>query len=163
MRAPTPIIEISPPHKNPPLETPEQCSQESGMSKRPIRGKSVLLKMGRCLSILFCMWLSDALSSKRITKPCLEPIQTILPTIPNRTGKRSNRTQSVLRQDMFPFLDRGAHRKNSLQIGMVPFKFQSVHETALGQWLMKGGPGPPGIRNSSILEYNWRKIKGQHG
>ena len=31
----------------------------------------------------FCVWPSHALSSKRITKPYSEPIQNVLPTIPN--------------------------------------------------------------------------------
>ena len=64
--------------------------------------------------VLLCVWLPDALSSKRVTKPYSEPIQTIL-------GNDRNRTQSILRQDMFPFLDHGAHKKNALKIGTVPF------------------------------------------
>ena len=38
---------------------------------------------------LFCVWLPDALSSKRISKPYSEPIQTVLTTSPSRTWKQS--------------------------------------------------------------------------
>ena len=34
--------------------------------------------VGRCPSTVLCVWLSDALSSTRVTKPYSEPIQTVL-------------------------------------------------------------------------------------
>ena len=60
--------------------------------------------------VLFCVRLSDVLSSKRITKPHSEPIQT-LPTNPNRTWNNRNRTQSVLRQTCFLSLTVGLTRE----------------------------------------------------
>ena len=75
------------------------------------------------------MWLSDALSSKRTTKPYSEPIQTVLTTSRNRTWKQPKpysictRTQAcclfpslwgsqenLLKIDAFPFSDRTRNR-----------------------------------------------------
>ena len=53
--------------------------------------------------VLFCVWLSDALPSTRIRKPDSEPIQTVLPTSPNRSWKKS-KPYSICTQDKICFL-----------------------------------------------------------
>ena len=50
MRAPTPIIEISPPRKNPPLETPSRCSS----CPRPSRITWQMQIWCRAVSMLWC-------------------------------------------------------------------------------------------------------------
>ena len=61
-------------------------------------------------------------TAQRITKPYSEPIQTVL-------GNNRNHTKSVLRQDMFPFFDRGAHKKMSLKIGAFLFSNRTRNRT----------------------------------
>ena len=76
------------------------------------------------------MWLRDALSSKRVTKPYLEPIQT-------RTADQSKpyleTIETVLDlysdKGMLPFLDHGAHKTNSLTIGTLPFSNRTRNRT----------------------------------
>ena len=58
------------------------------------------------------MWLSDALSSKRITKPYSEPIQTVL----------------YSDKGMFPFLLCGS-QENSLRIGTFPYSNRTRNRT----------------------------------
>ena len=52
-----------------------------------VTAKSVTSR-STAVRVLFCVWLSDALSSTRVTKPYSEPIQTVLTTSPNRTWKQ---------------------------------------------------------------------------
>ena len=72
------------------------------------------------------MWLSDALSSKRVTKPYSEPIQTVLTTSPNRTWKQPKPHSD---KDMSPFLLHRAHKKNSLRIKAFPFSNRTRNRT----------------------------------
>ena len=44
-------------------------------------------------------------------------------------GNNQNRTQSVLRQDMFPFLDCGAHKISWWKIGTFPFSKRTRNRT----------------------------------
>ena len=63
------------------------------------------------------------LTSKRITKPYSEPIQTVLTTSPNRTYLETIETVLDLYSDkgMIPFLLRGTHKRDSLKIDAFPF------------------------------------------
>ena len=56
-----------------------------------------------CDSMVFCAWLSNPLSSKRITKPSSEPTQTVLTTSQTVPGNSRNRTRSVLWQTYVSF------------------------------------------------------------
>ena len=73
------------------------------------------------VQVLFCVWLSDALSSKRVTKLYSEPIQTVLPTNPNRTRKQSKPYSICAQTRYVSFLDRGPHKTISLKIVMFRF------------------------------------------
>ena len=83
------------------------------------------------------MWLSDALSSKRITKPYSEPIQTVLTTSRNRTWKQP-KPYSICTRTKACFFSFSVGLTREILWELAHFRIQTVRETVLGQRLNKG-------------------------
>ena len=118
------------------LSPPRGCPLKDFMSKLRRKGATLIRIKGRVLSV-YCFACGSLTRFHQKgcnrtwnqSKPYCRPVQPYL-------GNNRNRTQSVLRQDMSPFLDRGAHKK--FIENWRRFRFQTVRETVLEQRLHRG-------------------------
>ena len=109
----------------------------------------------RAVRVLFRVWLSDALSSKRITKLYSEPIQTVLTTSQNRTWKQP-KPYSICTRTKARLLSFSVGLTRKILSELAHIRTQTIRETVLGQRLIHTFRHPhfpnfPRIRATDLL------------